>query len=129
MTPPYSGGPPRVGVNVQTSDGDKLGTFKEVSDNCFKVDAPKEWTSGWQPIALLEAMAKMSSYASQPPTSMGLSSTDLSTPECISTCKRPRSRAATAPRSMVQAGLRSGARVTTWWTVLAACAGTVVVEA
>lgn len=35
-----SGGVPAVGAEVLTADGDKLGTVKEVSGSCFKVDAP-----------------------------------------------------------------------------------------
>lgn len=35
-----SGGVPSVGAEVMTADGDKLGTVKEVSGACFKVDAP-----------------------------------------------------------------------------------------
>jgi hypothetical protein len=31
---------PVVGADVLTVDGDKLGTVKEVSGSCFKVDAP-----------------------------------------------------------------------------------------
>ena len=42
----YSGGVPTVGTEVITADGDKLGTVKEVSSSCFKVDAkmrPDYW--------------------------------------------------------------------------------------
>ncbi len=35
-----SGDVPMVGTDVLTVDGDKLGTVKEVSGACFKVDAP-----------------------------------------------------------------------------------------
>jgi hypothetical protein len=35
-----SGEVPMVGAEVLTADGDKLGTVKEVSGSCFKVDAP-----------------------------------------------------------------------------------------
>lgn len=44
----YSGGPPTVGTRVMTADGDELGTVKEVSASCFKVDAsmqPDYWLS------------------------------------------------------------------------------------
>lgn len=37
---------PVAGANVVTADGDKLGTVKEVSGDCFKVDAsmqPDYW--------------------------------------------------------------------------------------
>jgi hypothetical protein len=33
---------PRVGAEVLTLDGDKLGEVKEVSGICFKVDAPMQ---------------------------------------------------------------------------------------
>ena len=33
-------GVPAVGTEVMTLDGDTLGTVKEVSGSCFKVDAP-----------------------------------------------------------------------------------------
>ncbi len=42
----YSGGVPTVGTEVMTADGDKLGTVKEVTGFCFKVDAkmrPDYW--------------------------------------------------------------------------------------
>ena len=44
MTAPgaYSGGAPAVGARVTTADGDELGTVKEVSGGCFKVDAPMQ---------------------------------------------------------------------------------------
>ena len=35
-----SDGAPAVGAEVTTVDGEKLGTVKEVSGSCFKVDAP-----------------------------------------------------------------------------------------
>jgi rRNA processing protein Gar1 len=35
-----SGDVPAVGAEVLTADGDKLGTVKEVSGTCFKVNAP-----------------------------------------------------------------------------------------
>ena len=36
-----SGDLPAVGAEVRTADGEKLGTVKEVSGACFKVDAPR----------------------------------------------------------------------------------------
>jgi len=33
---------PAVGTKVMTADGDELGTVKEVSGACFKVDAPMQ---------------------------------------------------------------------------------------
>ena len=41
-----SGGVPTVGAEVTTADGDTLGTVKDVSGSCFKVDAsmrPDYW--------------------------------------------------------------------------------------
>jgi len=46
MANSYSGGVPMVGTEVFTADGDTLGTVKEVTGTCFKVDAkmqPDYW--------------------------------------------------------------------------------------
>ena len=40
MTMASESGMPAVGDEVMTVDGDTLGTVKEVSGSCFKVDAP-----------------------------------------------------------------------------------------
>ena len=40
MTMASGSGTPPVGAEVTTVDGEKLGTVKEVSGSCFKVDAP-----------------------------------------------------------------------------------------
>jgi hypothetical protein len=40
MTTSSGMGMPTMGAEVLTADGDKLGTVKEVSGSCFKVDAP-----------------------------------------------------------------------------------------
>ena len=40
MTMARGSGMPKVGAAVLTVDGDRLGTVKEVSESCFKVDAP-----------------------------------------------------------------------------------------
>ncbi len=37
----YGGGVPTVGTRVVTADGTELGTVKEVSGTCFKVDVPR----------------------------------------------------------------------------------------
>jgi hypothetical protein len=46
MSGSYTGAMPATGVEVFTSDGDKLGRVKEVTGDCFKVDAsmrPDYW--------------------------------------------------------------------------------------
>jgi hypothetical protein len=46
MTTQYGGGTPAIGSRVLTADGDELGKVKEISGNCFKVDArmqPDYW--------------------------------------------------------------------------------------
>jgi len=46
MAKSYTGTMPTTGAEVYTSDGDKLGKVKEVSGDCFKVDAlmqPDYW--------------------------------------------------------------------------------------
>ena len=36
------GGLPEVGDHVFTADGESLGSVKDVSDRCFKIDAPMQ---------------------------------------------------------------------------------------
>jgi hypothetical protein len=46
MSRSYTGAMPATGADVYTADGDKLGKVKEVSGDCFKVDAsmrPDYW--------------------------------------------------------------------------------------
>src|SRR5437773_137282 len=38
----WSGDMPVVGAKVMTADGKELGTVKEISGRCFKVDAPMQ---------------------------------------------------------------------------------------
>lgn len=42
MASGFSGGTPGIGTRVMAADGVELGEVKEISGDCFKVDAPME---------------------------------------------------------------------------------------